>query len=123
MAALGIDFSDHEPMTVHVSAPGRFNLVGQQVSDKTRLARENRDAAIKDYDRAIEAYERQEIDLEGLLAFRRIYDLAEAWYLFVLASNSYAKSVSMLINGEIDYKTQDRLFWNMITAGTTFRSL
>ena len=124
MTALSINVSTQDPETCGHGLPsGLSNLRGQQVSNQRILARENRDAAFREYDKAISAYERQEIDIEALLALKKIYDLAEAWYVYILASESYALSVSMLINGEIDCETQAGIYNNMITAGTTFRSM
>lgn len=124
MTALSIDITSQDPETSGHGLPsGLSNLRGQQVSSQRILARDNRDAAFKEYDKAISTYERQEIEIETLLAFKRLYDLAESWYLYIMASETYAQSVSMLINGEIDPITQAGLFTNMITAGTTFRSM
>ena len=53
MAALGIDFSDREPMTVHVSTPGRFNLVGQQKPPALIAADEAQQKAWKEYEDSI----------------------------------------------------------------------
>jgi hypothetical protein len=124
MTALGVDISSFEQETVGHGLPsGRSNLRGQQASSQRILAQDNRDAALNDYIKAGDEYEDGHTDIETLLAFRRLYDLAEAWYLYIIASESYAKSVSMLIDGEIDAATQAGIFNNMIVAGTTFRRM
>lgn len=54
MPALGTDVSDREPVTVHVSLPGRFNLRGQQKPAALIEAEIASDEAWKKYDQAVD---------------------------------------------------------------------
>lgn len=120
--SIGVTTRDFE-IVGHGLPSGRGNLRGQQVSDRIIAARQNRDDALREYDKAIEAYSRQEINIDTLLAFRRVYDLAESWLIYMLASDNYSKSIVMLQDGEITLENQRGIFNNMIEAGTAFRRM
>ncbi len=123
MAALGVDISSFEQETTHVSLPGRFNLVGQQVSNRRVIADQQCDAAWKAYSQAINEREDGKVSSDTVAAFKRVYDIAEAGREFVLASERYVESVNRLLNGEITPE-QQQAFWNdYLAAGIAFRGI
>lgn len=123
MTALGIGVTDRDPVTVHDFRPGRSNLLGQQVSSRLALANEQCDMAWRQYCQAIDDCEDGKVDRGTVAAFERIYNIAEAWRKFILASDGYVESISRLLDGEITFEEQAVAWTNYCDAGVAFRNM
>jgi hypothetical protein len=123
MAALGIDFSDRQPMTVFVGAPGRFNLVGQQVSMMLDTANELEDASFKAACKAQDKYEDGTGSLVDCNLAWAAYDRAVSRLAMERSYERYQCGIDQAKSGLITNQEQlDR--WNdYLNAWTRFRSM
>ncbi len=115
-----IGLTERDIVKFHDFRPGWSYLDGQRKSAARIDADNEVTATWTKYSQAIDQYEDGKIDLDALTGFERAYDVAEARRKFVIAAESYARS---LTDNQLTLNEKSIAYDAWIEAGRVWCSL